>query len=179
MTFELGTQQREHLANHPMSTLARGNAFRIDDPSTDEMVVDEVGYLCTSLVRRLRLSGAAGDGSPFSSVVVCTAIDVDRLAGDEVSIITDQKQAGRRNLIDGALPAKRDAGGVRQVASIPLRIVASCIDAPRRDRRRERISPRPPRRERSSALQRPKVKPFTAVNLPKAWPRILASMAGP
>jgi hypothetical protein len=60
---------------------------------------------------------------------VCAAIDVDRLSGDEAGILTDQEQAGRRNLVDAALPPERDAGGVRQVTLIPLRIVASRIDA--------------------------------------------------
>src|SRR5215467_12632125 len=63
------------------------------------------------------------------SVVVCATIDVDRLSGDEASILTDKEQAGRGNLIDGALPAQRDAGGVRQVTSIPFWVVAPCVDA--------------------------------------------------
>ena len=55
------------------------------------------------------------------SVIVCTAIDVDRLSGDEAGILTDQEQAGGGDLVDGALPAERDADGVRQAAVIPLR----------------------------------------------------------
>src|SRR4029077_2707637 len=50
-------------------------------------------------------------------------------SGDEAGILTDQEQAGRGNLVDAALPPERDAGGVRQVTLIPLRIVASRIDA--------------------------------------------------
>ena len=61
------------------------------------------------------------------------AIDVDRLSGDEAGILTDQEQAGRGNLVDAALPPERDAGGVRQVTLIPLRIVASRIDTARRN----------------------------------------------
>jgi len=57
------------------------------------------------------------------SVIVCTAIDVDRLSGDEAGILTDQEQAGRGDLVDGALPAERDADGVRQPAVIPLRML--------------------------------------------------------
>jgi len=60
---------------------------------------------------------------------MCAAIDMDRLAGDEVRIVTDQEQAGRGDLVDGALPPERDAGGVRQVAPIPFGIVAPGIDA--------------------------------------------------
>ena len=66
-------------------------------------------------------------------IIVCAAIDVDRLSGDEAGILTDQEQAGRGNLVDAALPPERDAGGVRQVTLIPLRIVAPRIDAARRN----------------------------------------------
>ena len=52
------------------------------------------------------------------------AIDVDRLAGDEAGILTDQEQTGRGNLVDAALPAERDASGVRQATLIILRMVA-------------------------------------------------------
>jgi hypothetical protein len=47
------------------------------------------------------------------------AIDVNRLAGDEPAILADQEQAGGGDLVDGALPAERDADGVRQAAVIP------------------------------------------------------------
>src|SRR5215813_4975683 len=72
-------------------------------------------------------------GGDRKSVIVCAAIDVDRLSGDEAGIFTDQEQAGRGNLVDAALPPKRDPGGVRQVTLIPLRVVASRIDAARRN----------------------------------------------
>jgi hypothetical protein len=52
---------------------------------------------------------------------MCAAIDVKRLAGDEPAILADQEQAGGGDLVDGALPAERDADGVRQAAVIPLR----------------------------------------------------------
>src|SRR5215813_7790982 len=68
-------------------------------------------------------------GGDRKSVIVCAAIDVDRLSGDEAGILADQEQAGRSNLVDAALPAERDAGGVRQVTLIPFWIVAPCIDA--------------------------------------------------
>src|SRR5215472_10932411 len=78
------------------------------------------------------------EGSPWparirKSVVVCAAIDVDRLSGDETGILTDQKQAGRSNLVDMPLPPERDAGGVWQATLIPLRMVAPRIDAARRN----------------------------------------------
>src|SRR5690349_6179254 len=64
-----------------------------------------------------------------TSIIVCAAIDVDRLSGDEASILADEEQAGRSNFLDAALPAERDAGGVRQLTLIPFWIVAPCIDA--------------------------------------------------
>src|SRR5262249_17126055 len=70
---------------------------------------------------------------PALLVIVCAAIDVDRLSGDEATILTDEEQAGRSDFVYGALPAERDPGGVRQVAVIPFRIVAPCIDAARRN----------------------------------------------
>src|SRR5215472_9147620 len=78
------------------------------------------------------------EGSPWparirKSVIVCAAIDVDRLSGDEAGILTDEEQTGRGNLVDLALPPERDAGGVWQVTLIPLRIVASRIDTARRN----------------------------------------------
>jgi hypothetical protein len=56
--------------------------------------------------------------------MVCAAIEVDRLPGDEAAILTDQEQARRGNLVDIPLPAERDAGGVRQATLIPLRMVS-------------------------------------------------------
>src|SRR4029077_13243077 len=73
------------------------------------------------------------DAVSCKSVIVCAAIDVDRLSGDEAGILTDQEQAGRGTCVDAALPPKRDAGVVREVTLIPLRIVASRIDAARRN----------------------------------------------
>ena len=61
------------------------------------------------------------DAPGCKSVVVVAAIDVDCLAGDEAAILADQEQAGGGDLVDAALPAKRDTGGVRQMTLVPRR----------------------------------------------------------
>jgi len=73
------------------------------------------------------------DAVSCKSVIVRAAIDMDRLAGDEAAILADEEQAGRGDLVDAALPAERDAVGVRQAILIPLRMVAPRIDAARRN----------------------------------------------
>ena len=61
------------------------------------------------------------DAPGCKSVVVGAAIDVDCLAGDEAAILGGQEQAGGGDLVDAALPAKRDTGGVRQMTLVPRR----------------------------------------------------------
>ena len=73
------------------------------------------------------------DATGGKSVVVGAAIDMDCLAGDEAAILAHQEQAGGGDLVDAALPAERDAGGVRQMALIPLRMIAPRIGAARRN----------------------------------------------
>ena len=79
-----------------------------------------------------RFSRTSSTAVRCTSVIVRAAIDVDRLAGDEPAILADQEEAGRGDLVDLALPAERDAGGVRQATVILLGIVAPRVDADRR-----------------------------------------------
>src|SRR5215472_12586008 len=63
------------------------------------------------------------------SVKPDAAVDVDGLAGDEAAVVADQKQAGRGDFVDMALPAERNAGGIGHAAMIPLGIVPPGVDA--------------------------------------------------
>src|SRR5579884_84580 len=69
----------------------------------------------------------------YRSIVRGAAVDVDGLAGDEAAVLADEEQAGGGDLLDGALAAERDAGGVGDAAVVPLRVVAPCVDAAGRD----------------------------------------------
>src|SRR6516165_5141952 len=78
-------------------------------------------------------SGGCYGRSPLprgrGSVIVGTAVDVDRLAGDEAAVVADQKEAGGGDFVDMTLPAERDTGRIRHAALIPFGVVPPCIDA--------------------------------------------------
>src|SRR5216684_1367323 len=65
-------------------------------------------------------------------IVPRATVDVDRLAGDEAAILGHQEQAGRGDLVDLALAAERDAGGVGRPVAIPFGVGACRVDASRR-----------------------------------------------
>src|ERR1700759_607804 len=74
-----------------------------------------------------------GDFIALSLVVGGTAVGMDRLSGDEASILADEEQTGCRDLFGCPLPSERDAFGTRRSIAIPFRIVSAGIDAARRD----------------------------------------------
>src|SRR5713101_3939772 len=61
------------------------------------------------------------------------AVDVDGLASDEATIVTDQKQAGGGDLVHPPLTPQWNAGGARHMPLVPLGVRSPCIDAARGD----------------------------------------------
>ena len=61
------------------------------------------------------------------------AVDVDGLASDEATIVTDQKQAGGGDLVDPPLTPQWNAGSARHMSLVPLGVRSRRIDAARGD----------------------------------------------
>src|SRR6516162_3921582 len=78
-------------------------------------------------IRRLRRLDRGVTGE--TSVKADAAVDVDGLAGNEAAVVADQKQTSRGDLVDGALPAERNAGRIRHAAVIPFGVVPPSVDA--------------------------------------------------
>src|SRR3989442_9146248 len=75
---------------------------------------------------------AEGPGTR-GSVVRDSAVDVDRLAGDEAAVVTDEEQAGGGDFLDRPLTSEGNARGVRHLSLVPRGIGSRGVDRPRRD----------------------------------------------
>src|SRR5437870_1979300 len=80
---------------------------------------------------RARSDNSNAPPSEALSVIPGAAVDVDRLAGDEAAIVTDEEQAGGGDFVDMPLAAQRDAGGAGHSPLIPFRVVPPGVDAAR------------------------------------------------